>query len=110
MIRLTRLRQTDPLYLNPDHIERLEHHHETVVRLLNGNEYVVCESPDEIVDQVVMLRARSIALAARSPPTISMRGSARCRTRCRSPPAPRRCPRCRPPTRTVLRSAPGAEG
>ncbi|MCB0998721.1 MAG: flagellar FlbD family protein [Acidimicrobiales bacterium] len=65
MIRLTRLRQTDPLYLNPDHIERLEHHHETVVRLLNGNEYVVCESPDEIVDQVVMLRARSIALAAR---------------------------------------------
>lgn len=65
MIRLTRLRQTDPLYLNPDHIERLEHHHQTVVRLLNGNEYVVCESPDEIVDQVVMLRARSIALAAR---------------------------------------------
>ena len=65
MIRLTRLRQTDPLYINPDHIERLERHHETVVRLLNGSEYVVEESPEEIVEQVIYLRARSIALAAR---------------------------------------------
>jgi len=65
MIRLTRLRNADPLWLNPDHIERLEHHHETVVKLLNGNEYVVVESPDEIVQQVTHLRARAIALAAR---------------------------------------------
>jgi uncharacterized protein YlzI (FlbEa/FlbD family) len=65
MIRLTRLRQTDSLWLNPDHIERLERHHETVVRLLNGAEYVVVETPEEIVDQVTYLRARSIALAAR---------------------------------------------
>ena len=36
MIRLTRLRQTDPLYINPDHIERLDRHHETIVHLLNG--------------------------------------------------------------------------
>jgi uncharacterized protein YlzI (FlbEa/FlbD family) len=65
MIRLTRLRQTDPLYINPDHIERLEHHHQTVVRLLNGTEYVVEESPEQIVEQVIHLRARAIALAAR---------------------------------------------
>jgi uncharacterized protein YlzI (FlbEa/FlbD family) len=65
MIRLTRLRQTDPLYINPDHIERLEHHHQTVVRLLNGAEYVVEESPEQIVEQVIHLRARAIALAAR---------------------------------------------
>jgi uncharacterized protein YlzI (FlbEa/FlbD family) len=45
MIRLTRLRQTDPLYINPDHIERLDRHHETIVHLLNGTEYVVVESP-----------------------------------------------------------------
>ncbi len=65
MIRLTRLRQNDPLYINPDHIERLEGHHDTVVHLLNGTEYVVVESPEEIVEQVIYLRARSIALAAR---------------------------------------------
>jgi uncharacterized protein YlzI (FlbEa/FlbD family) len=65
MIRLTRLRQNDPLYINPDHIERLEGHHDTVVHLLNGTEYVVVESPEEIVEQVIYLRARAIALAAR---------------------------------------------
>ncbi|MBI5089113.1 MAG: flagellar FlbD family protein [Actinobacteria bacterium] len=65
MIRLTRLRQSDPLYVNPDHIERLHRLHETVVHLLNGNEYVVVESPEEIVEQITFLRARAIALAAR---------------------------------------------
>ena len=65
MIRLTRLRQTDPLYINPDHIERLDRHHETIVHLLNGTEYVVIESPEEILDQVTMLRARVIAMAAK---------------------------------------------
>lgn len=65
MIRLTRLRQTDPLYINPDHIERLDRHHETIVHLLNGTEYVVVESPEEILEQVTMLRARVIATAAR---------------------------------------------
>ena len=65
MIRLTRLRQSDPLYVNPDHIERLHRLHETVVHLLNGNEYVVLETPEEIVEQITYLRARAIALAAR---------------------------------------------
>jgi flagellar protein FlbD len=65
MIRLTRLRQTDPLYINPDHIERLDRHHETIGHLLHGTEYVVVESPEEIMEQVTMLRARVIATAAR---------------------------------------------
>ena len=65
MIRLTRLRQTDPLYINPDHIERLDRHHETVVHLLNGTEYIVIESPEEILEQVTRLRASVIAMAAR---------------------------------------------
>ena len=65
MIRLTRLRHSDPLYLNPDHIERLDRAHDTVVHLLNGNEYVVVESPEEIVDQITQYRARAIATAAR---------------------------------------------
>jgi uncharacterized protein YlzI (FlbEa/FlbD family) len=65
MIRLTRLRKADQFWLNPDHIERLERHHETVVRLDNGTEYVVQETPEEIVQQMMHLRARAIALAAR---------------------------------------------
>lgn len=65
MIRLTRLRSPDPLYLNPDHIERLDRAHDTVVRLLNGSEYVVVETPDEIVEQMTYVRAKAIALAAR---------------------------------------------
>lgn len=65
MIRLTRLRQDNPLYLNPDHIERLDRNHETVVHLLNGTEYVVLETPEEIVEQVTYMRARAIALAAK---------------------------------------------
>ena len=65
MIRLTRLRSPDPLYINPDHIERLDRAHDTVVRLLNGNEYVVVETPDEIVEQMTYVRAKAIALAAR---------------------------------------------
>lgn len=63
MIRLKRLRNNEPLYLNPDHIERLDHLHETHVHLSNGNEYVVTESPVEIVELIVGLRGRIFAAA-----------------------------------------------
>ena len=63
MIRLTRFRKNEPLYLNPDHIERLERNHETIVHLDNGNEYVVTESPEEIVALIIEMRARIIASA-----------------------------------------------
>jgi len=65
MIRLTRLRNPNPLYLNPDHIERLDSHHETTVHLFNGNEYVVTESAEEIVRLVNEQRAHLLALASR---------------------------------------------
>lgn len=65
MIRLTRLRNDNALFVNPDHIERLDHHHDTIVHLFNGTEYVVTQTPDEIVDLVVMQRARILAVAAR---------------------------------------------
>ena len=65
MIRLTRLRNANPLYLNPDHIERLDSHHETTVHLFNGNEYVVTETADEIVRLVNEQRAHLLALASR---------------------------------------------
>lgn len=65
MIRLTRLRQTDPFFVNPDHIERIEHHHDTHVHLFNGTEYVVSERPEEIVELVLAQRAKILAVAAR---------------------------------------------
>jgi uncharacterized protein YlzI (FlbEa/FlbD family) len=65
MIRLTRLRNPNPLYLNPDLIERLDSHHETTVHLSNGSEYVVIEHADAIVRLINEQRAGVLALALR---------------------------------------------
>ena len=63
LIRLTRLRQTDPFYVNPDHIERIEHHHDVLVHLFNGTEFVVNESPGEIIASIREHRALILAAA-----------------------------------------------
>lgn len=65
MIRLTRLRNSNPLYLNPDHIERLDQYHDTTVHLFNGDEFVVTESADRIVQLITEYRARILATASR---------------------------------------------
>lgn len=65
MIRLTRLRNSNPLYLNPDHIERLDQYHDTTVHLFNGDEFVVTESADQIVELITSYRARILATASR---------------------------------------------
>jgi len=65
MIRLTRLRNSNPLYINPDHIERLDQYHETTVHLFNGDEFVVTESAERIVELITEQRARILALASR---------------------------------------------
>jgi uncharacterized protein YlzI (FlbEa/FlbD family) len=65
MIRLTRLRNPNPLYINADHIERLDSNHETTVHLSNGGEYVVVESADMIVRLINEQRAGLLALAMR---------------------------------------------
>lgn len=63
MIKLTRLRQNTPFILNPDHIERVDTHVDTVVRLTTGAEYVVNETGDDIVRMTIEYRARVIAMA-----------------------------------------------
>lgn len=65
MIRLNRLRNAGPLYLNPDHIERLDQYHDTTVHLFNGDEFVVTESADRIVELITEYRARILATASR---------------------------------------------
>ena len=53
-----------PLFtLNPDLIERAEATPDTVVTLIGGNKYVVCESLDELVELIRDYRARIIAAA-----------------------------------------------
>ena len=65
MIRLTRIRNSEVLYLNPDQIERLDRHHETVVSMSNGTEYVVTEDAEEIIDLIVAYRGRVLAAGQR---------------------------------------------
>ena len=49
MIALTRLGSRERFFLNPDLIERIDTHVDTVVRLTSGVEYVVADTGDEIV-------------------------------------------------------------
>lgn len=65
MIKLTRLRQNTPFILNPDHIERIDTHVDTVVKLTTGNEYVVNETGEEIVRRTIEYRANVLAAAGR---------------------------------------------
>ncbi len=62
MIQLTRLRHDEALYLNPDLIERIDTHVDTVVRLTNGSEYLVCETGEQIVYLIAEYRAKVLAL------------------------------------------------
>ena len=64
MIQLTRLRHDDTFFLNPDLIERVDTHVDTVVRLTSGSEFVVVEDAVEILHRIVSFRASIIALAS----------------------------------------------
>lgn len=64
MIPLTRLRHGDQFFVNPDLFERVDTHVDTVVRLRDGTEYVVCEPAEEIVRRVIEFRAQVIVVAS----------------------------------------------
>ncbi|MDD3223486.1 MAG: flagellar FlbD family protein [Clostridium sp.] len=57
MIKLTGLNQKD-IVLNCEVIEKIEEIPETVITMINGNKYLVEESPDEIIDKVVAFKRR----------------------------------------------------
>ncbi len=59
MIRLTRLNH-GPFLLNPDLIEHLETTPDTVITLTNGNQFVVRETAEEVVDLIVEFRRRIV--------------------------------------------------
>lgn len=61
MIKLTRLRHSEPFYLNPDFIERIDVYVDTIVRLVSGTEYIVEESADEIISEIIAYRGAILA-------------------------------------------------
>ena len=62
MIRVTRL-NGEQFALNPDLIERVEGHPDTVVSLVDGTKYVVRESVDDVITGIREYRAGILATA-----------------------------------------------
>ncbi|MGY1736679.1 flagellar FlbD family protein [Geodermatophilus sp. SYSU D00684] len=62
MIRVTRL-NGEHFALNPDLIERVEGHPDTVVSLVDGTRYVVSEDVDAVLDEIREYRASILATA-----------------------------------------------
>ena len=60
MIRVTRL-NGERFALNPDLIERVEGHPDTVAFLVDGTKYVVKESVDEVLQEIREFRASILA-------------------------------------------------
>lgn len=52
MIRVTAMNNQE-FVLNADHIEKIEETPETVITLTNGKKYLVLESVEEVVDEVL---------------------------------------------------------
>lgn len=55
MIHLTRINHS-PLVLNSDLIEHIQATPDTIVTLTSGRNYLVLESPDEIIRRVIAFR------------------------------------------------------
>lgn len=62
MIVVTRLNDSR-FGVNPDLIERIQEHPDTVLLMVNGERYVVKERLEEVIDMVVGYRARVTAAA-----------------------------------------------
>ena len=60
MIRVTRL-NGERFALNPDLIERVEGHPDTVAFLVDGTKYVIRESVDEVLQEIREYRAGILA-------------------------------------------------
>jgi flagellar protein FlbD len=60
MIHLTRLNHQS-LTVNSDLIKFIENAPDTVLTLINGEKIVVCESPEEVVQQVIGFRRLLLA-------------------------------------------------
>jgi flagellar protein FlbD len=65
MVYLTRINRTS-LVVNSDLIETIQSTPDTVITLTNGRNYMVLESPDEIIGRVIAFRRRILATPSAS--------------------------------------------
>ena len=79
MIRLTR-RKGGVLNLNADLVATVEHHHDTVLTLVDGKTYVLQDSAEDVVDAVRQYRASILVAAERLSTTEDETRSLRSRT------------------------------
>lgn len=63
MIVVTRLNGSR-FAVNPDLIERIQEHPDTVLLMVNGERYVVTEAMQQVVELIIGYRARVVAAAA----------------------------------------------
>lgn len=57
MIDLTGMNNKE-FILNADHIEKIEEVPETIITLTNGKKYIVLESVQEVIDEVIKYKNR----------------------------------------------------
>ena len=69
MIELTRLNGS-PMLLNSDLIKTAEASPDTMLTLINGEKMIVRESPAEVVERILVYRARLLAIVARRLPSL----------------------------------------
>ena len=62
MIELTRINGKS-IVLNSDLIEHIECNPDTVIKLTNGNKFVVKETMQEIIDKIMSYKGRVLALS-----------------------------------------------
>ena len=69
MIELTRLNGS-PMVLNSDLIKTAEASPDTMLTLINGEKMIVREEPAEVVERILVYRARLLAIVARRLPSL----------------------------------------
>lgn len=57
MIKLRALNNKD-FILNSDQIEKMEQVPETLITLMNGKKYIVLESPEEVIRQIIIYKKK----------------------------------------------------
>lgn len=59
MIRVTGMNNQE-FILNADHIEKIEETPETVITLINGKKYLILESVEEVVNEVIKYKNKIV--------------------------------------------------
>lgn len=62
MIKLTRLNKSE-FYLNPDLIKSIEEIPDTIIKLINDDDFLVREKAEVVIDKIVAFRVKVLQLS-----------------------------------------------